>query len=57
MVKAFADCNRLERATKVNSQPVYILLVENNRKDAELLQESLVEVGINQWRVVPSRCD
>ncbi len=67
-MKAFANCNRLERATKVDSQPIYILLVENNRKEAELLQEPLVEVSINQWQVIKvtrfskafecaSRCD
>ena len=31
---------------------VYILLVEDNSKDAELLQESLVEVGADQWQVI-----
>jgi diguanylate cyclase (GGDEF)-like protein len=55
MVKAFADSSRLQRATKVDSQSVYILLVEDNLKDAELLQEGLVEVGADQWRVIQVR--
>jgi DNA-binding response OmpR family regulator len=36
----------------VDSQSVYILLVEDNLKDAELLQEYLIEVGAVQWQII-----
>ncbi len=52
MVKAFVDDSRIERVTKVDNQSIYILLVEDNGKDAELLQEALVDVGANQWRII-----
>lgn len=52
MVKAFVDDSRIERVTKVDNQSIYILLVEDNRKDAELLQESLIDVGAKQWPII-----
>lgn len=52
MVKAFVDDSRTARVPKVDNQSIYILLVEDNRKDAELLQESLVEVGAKQWQII-----
>ncbi|HEY9798589.1 MAG TPA: diguanylate cyclase [Leptolyngbyaceae cyanobacterium] len=36
----------------MDSQSVYILLVEDNLKDAELLQEYLIEVGAVQWQII-----